>query len=146
MDSESLQRKLTISSASRDGRKLILSVDDNMTVLFARFRLLEREGYAVLSASDGVQALQIFGNNPVDLVLLDYSMPGMNGDVVARAMDDQRSVPKILVSGAEVPAQALADVDCHIGKADGPEPLLRAIRELLSSRATTGGDERERAS
>ncbi|MGA9566838.1 MAG: response regulator [Candidatus Korobacteraceae bacterium] len=136
-----------LSSASHDGRKLILSVDDDMGVLFSRYRLLEDAGYAVISASDGAEALQSFGNNPVDLVLLDYNMAGMPGDVVAQAMKDYKpGVPVIMVSGTEVPERALAEVSLYVRKAEGPEPLLQAIRELLTSYPNTGSDQREQAS
>jgi CheY-like chemotaxis protein len=147
MGSEPFQRKPTISSNSRDGRKLILSVDDDTRVLFARYRLLEDAGYAVVSASDGVQALQLFGSNPVDLVLLDYSMPGMYGDLVAQAMKEYNlGVPIILVSGAEVPDRALAEVNRHIRKAEGPELLLQTIQELLASDQRIRQNNREEAS
>ncbi len=147
LSSDLLQKKPTISSASHDGRKLILSVDDDMGVLFARFRVLEDAGYAVLSASDGSQALQLFGSNPVDLVLMDYSMPEMYGDLVAQAMKEYKpGVPIILVSGAEVPEHALAEVDHQIRKAEGPEPLLRAIRDSLASSSEEGSGDREQAS
>ncbi len=136
-----------LSSASHDGRKLILSVDDDMGVLFSRYRLLEDAGYAVISASDGAEALQSFGNNPVDLVLLDYNMAGMPGDVVAQAMKGYKpGVPVIMVSGTEVPERALAEVSLYVRKAEGPEPLLQAIRELLTSYPNTGSDQREQAS
>ncbi|HZD30663.1 MAG TPA: hypothetical protein VE779_03290, partial [Candidatus Angelobacter sp.] len=51
---------------------LILSVDDEPCVLYGRLRLLQSAGYWGLCASDGVQALQVFANNSVDLVLPDY--------------------------------------------------------------------------
>ena len=147
MNSELLQVKPTISSASRDARKLILSVDDDSGVLFSRYRKLQEAGYDVLSANDGVQALQIFGSSPVDLVLLDYAMPGMYGDIVAQAMKDYKpTVPVILVSGSEVPEEAATKVDFCLRKAEGPEPLLRAIQELLTSRPVTGLEQHEQAS
>ncbi len=136
-----------ISSFSHDGRKLILSVDDDNGVLLARYRLLEDAGYAVPSAADGAEALQLFGTNPIDLVLLDYSMPGVPADVVAQAMKDYKpSVPVIFVSGIEVPEHALREVNHYIRKAEGPESLLRAIQELLASRPTASHDDREQAS
>lgn len=147
MQSEPLSKRPRISSASRDGRKLILSVDDDIGVLFSRFRLLEDAGYAVISASDSAEALELFGTNPVDLVLLDYNMPMMTGDVVARAMKNYNpTVPVILVSGIEVPEHALREVNHYIRKAEGPELLLRTIQELLASRSTASRDDREQAS
>jgi CheY-like chemotaxis protein len=63
-----------------------LSVADEPGILVSRQLILESEGYEVLSSADGEQALRMFAGQPVDLVLLDYVMPGMNGGVVAREM------------------------------------------------------------
>ncbi len=80
-------------------------------------------------------------------MLLDYNMPGVPADVVAQAMKDYRpDVPVILVSGADVPEHALAEVSRYIRKAEGPEQLLTAIQELLASRSTASRDDREQAS
>lgn len=65
--------------AAREERKLILSVDDEVGVLFSRYKLLAAAGYAVLSASDGVQALGLFSSEKFDLVILDYNLPEMHG-------------------------------------------------------------------
>jgi CheY-like chemotaxis protein len=94
--------------------------------------LLAGAGYAVLSACDGVQALDIFGSEKVDLVLVDYALPGMNGGIVAEGMKAHMpQVPVVMVSGGGVPDQYLSICDGHVRKTDGPELLLRTIRELL---------------
>lgn len=117
---------------ARADRKLILSVDDELGVLYARYKLLAAAGYAVLSASDGVQALGVFGQQKVDLVLLDYALPHMDGGMVAEAMKAHRpTVLVVIVSAADVPNQCLSICDGHVQKAQGPEPLLRTIRQLL---------------
>jgi len=119
-----------------DERKLILSVDDELGVLYSRYRLLAASGYGVLSATDGVQALQIFGNSPVDLVLLDFALQGMDGGVVAESMKEFKPhIPIIMVSGIEVPERCLAIVNSHVQKGEGPEPLLKSIQQLLTSSA-----------
>lgn len=118
---------------ARTKRKLILSVDDDLNVLYARYKLLAAAGYAVLSACDGVQALGIFGSEKVDLVLVDFMLPGMDGGLVAEAMKANKPhIPVVMISGVEVPEQSLSVCDGHLHKADGPEPLLRTIRELLN--------------
>jgi CheY-like chemotaxis protein len=53
-------------------------------ILHSREMLLQYEGYEVLSAPNGEQALMLFEQHPVDMVLLDYLMPGMDGGQVAR--------------------------------------------------------------
>lgn len=121
-------------TSAQEGRKLILSVDDELGVLYTRYKLLAAAGYAVLSATDGVQALQIFGSNPVDLVLLDYALQGMDGGLVADAMKTHSPhVPIIMVSGIDVPEDCLAKVNKFVRKGEGPELLLQSIREFTST-------------
>ena len=67
-------------------RPLILCVDDEWNGLEGRKMLLEESGCKVLASTSGAEALRLFASNPVDLVLLDYHMPEMRGDVVAACM------------------------------------------------------------
>jgi CheY-like chemotaxis protein len=134
MSSEPMYNKqLSSPVATQNGRKLILSVDDQLGVLYSRYKLLAAEGYAVLSATDGVQALQIFGSNPVDLVVLDFMLQGMDGGLVADAMKAHTpDIPILMVSGVEVPEDCLSKVNGFVRKGDGPDSLLKSIRELMA--------------
>jgi len=128
-------KSMSSPASSQDGRKLVLSVDDQLGVLYSRYKLLSAAGYAVLSATDGVQALQIFGSNQVDLVLLDFMLQGMDGGLVADAMKAHRpTVPILMVSGVEVPEDCLSKVNGFVRKAEGPDSLLKSIRELTASK------------
>lgn len=114
--------------------QLILSVDDDAAVLHARDLLLSAAGYSVISGRDAAEALDLFGNNPIDLVLLDYALPVLDGGLVAEAMKVyEPRVPIIMISGAEVPPKGLFHVNRYLRKAESPEVLLAAIRELLLS-------------
>jgi CheY-like chemotaxis protein len=128
-------------SLVKDGhrfRRLILSVDDEPGLLYTREKILECGGYEVLSAADGERALDVLGTHAVDLVLLDYKMPGMDGGAVAREMKRRTpKVPIIMVSGNRVPGEALEVVDCFIPKGEGPELLLAAIHQLLITTTDT---------
>lgn len=64
-------------------KPLILYADDNVNIVEAWRELLQQNGYEVLTATDGQEAVQAFLSHPVDLVLLDYHMPQMNGHVAA---------------------------------------------------------------
>src|SRR5438874_721153 len=116
--------------------KLILSVDDEPTILYTRKRILELQGYGVLSALDGEDALELFDAHPViDLVLLDYAMPFMDGAVVARQMKARRpSVPIFMVSAHEATLSkiTLTCVDCFISKGTGPAYLLEKVNQFLA--------------
>ena len=78
MNSQWLHGEFPSPHPSKNGTRLILSVDDEPGILASRQLILENEGYEVLSATDGEQALRMFAGQPVDLVL-DYVMPGMDG-------------------------------------------------------------------
>ena len=110
-----------------------MSVDDRACgILLTRQAILEKEGYRVLSAVDGEQALHLFAVQAVDLVLLDYLMPRMDGGAVAQEMKNHNPrVPIVLVSASPVDEQSLACIDCFISKGDGPALLLAKIKQLL---------------
>ena len=112
-------------------RHLILSVDDEPGLLYTREKILEFQGYEVLSAANGEKALEFLETRPVDLVLLDYQMPGMDGGTVAREIKRRApTVPIIMISANRVPGEALASVDCFIPKGQGPELRLAATRHF----------------
>ena len=118
------------------GRPLILCVDDERNGLEGRKMLLEETGCKVLVATSGVEALQLFSSHPIDLVLIDYHMPGMNGDVVAEHMKaGQPDVPIALLSADdEPPERALRWVDAFVSKSESPANLLQIVERMLELR------------
>jgi two-component system OmpR family response regulator len=123
---------------SSSGARLILSVDDEPAILLMREAILEREGYAVLSAADGSRALSYFAAQPIDLVLLDFAMSGMDGGALCREMKKWKpDVPVIMVSSNLVDADTLNQVDCYISKGESPRVLLEKVRDLLTDRFRT---------
>lgn len=124
---------------TKNGVSLILSVDDEPGILLTRQQILESRGYKVLSASDGEQALQLFALYPVDLVLLDCLMPGIDGGTVAQEMKRHKpNVPVVIVTASALPAGVATCADCFVRKGGGPAQLLEKIRELLSSGSIPG--------
>lgn len=118
-------------------KPLILCVDDTSSVLKGRQMLLEEDGYRVLTATSGKDALQVFASNPVDLVLLNHHMPQMNnGDVIAIHMRACKpDVPIALLSGVERPPPgALETIDAFISRAEPITSLLEKVDYLLSLR------------
>lgn len=80
-------------------RPLVLCVDDDQGILDVTRMALEGNGYRVLTANGGTAALEAFAVCPVDAVVLDYEMPGMNGGQVAQEMMRLKPhVPKLLFS------------------------------------------------
>jgi CheY-like chemotaxis protein len=117
----------------------ILCIDDHLNGLIGRKMFLENNGYEVLEATGGSEGLKLFESHSVDAVVLDYQMPGMNGDVVAAKMKRVKShVPIMLLSGyGPPPMRKLEAVDSFLSKSQPPNILLSALQELLNSRSKT---------
>jgi DNA-binding response OmpR family regulator len=76
----------------------ILVVDDEPTLLATVRFNLEREGYEVLTASNGGDALQLAERERPDLVLLDLMLPGMHGFEICRALRKRTSIPIVILT------------------------------------------------
>ncbi|WP_263408724.1 response regulator [Terriglobus tenax] len=114
---------------------LILCVDDEAVGLRIRRMLLERAGYRVLCAQDGPSGLEMLAAHPVEAVVLDYSMPGMDGDEVARRMRAMRPNLPILLLSAYVglPPEATSDVSLYMTKGEGAPALLANLKLLFQT-------------
>ncbi|MCB0311201.1 MAG: sigma-54-dependent Fis family transcriptional regulator [Bdellovibrionales bacterium] len=119
----------------------ILAVDDNQEALFALESLLSEEGYPVVTASDGVEALQKIKEERPDLVLLDVVMPKMDGLSVARqvkADPNLRYTTLILLTSlddTENLEQGLsAGADGYITKPYQKQELLARIKAAMRTR------------
>jgi CheY-like chemotaxis protein len=115
-------------------RALVLCIDDEMFGLTSRKLILEQNGYSVLTSTDGELGLKIFSAMPVQLVVLDYAMPGLDGMRVAEAMRKVKpDVPIIMLSSYSEPPEGCAVlVDAYVVKSEGPEILLSRIHQFLS--------------
>jgi CheY-like chemotaxis protein len=112
---------------------LVLCVDDEKVGLSVRRMLLERSGYRVLTAPNGRAGLDLFEAHPVEAVVLDYSMPGMNGgDVAAHMRRRKPDVPILLLSAyVGLPAEIVDLVDIYMTKGEGAPALLAKLQSLL---------------
>lgn len=119
--------------ATAPKRATILYIDDNPDRLMLLRSVLEMKGYTVHTAEHGRKGLEIFLSEPIDLVILDFHMPGMNGDAVAGKMRKLRpSIPILIFSGSlTLPDKIIATVDGFISTSDEPEALLERIASLL---------------
>ena len=121
-------------SASAKPKASILCVDDEPNVLVLRRTLLGKAGYKVHLAEDGEKGLAIFRNEDIDLAVVDYKMPGMLGDEVAREMRRLRShVPLLLVTAYhDLPWNCTSVFNATVLKGESPTVLLEQIKVLLS--------------
>jgi CheY-like chemotaxis protein len=117
----------------KDKSNLVLCVDDELVGLKVRKIVLERAGYRVLTAPDGPAGLAIFSDQPVEAVILDYSMPGMHGGEVARRMRETKPEIPILLLSAYIglSAEVTSLVDLHMTKGEGAPVLLEKLGSLL---------------
>jgi CheY-like chemotaxis protein len=108
---------------------MLLCIDDNPDLLECEKMFLESFGYTVLVAPSGERGLELASMHPVDVVIVDYSMPEMNGQEFATEMRRLKPrAPIIMLSAAvDVPEQALKLVDAFVAKDHLSRTLLSAI-------------------
>ena len=127
-----------LPSSQRDGRGRILIADDDESIRRMLGEYLEDEGYRVHLAADGMQALQAMSGFAPDLVLLDVTMPGLDGLEVARRLraKHNQSSPRILMQSGLGDAAARsaglrAGADEYVAKPMRPHELVQRIQTLL---------------
>jgi two-component system chemotaxis sensor kinase CheA len=121
----------------------ILVADDALAVRELERSILEQAGYIVVTASDGSNALEQLTADPVDLVLTDVEMPGMNGFELTRAIRADpalQRIPVLIVSSKNTAADHQAGMDAgadgYIVKSSfGEGALLATVERLLGSAA-----------
>jgi CheY-like chemotaxis protein len=111
---------------------VLLCIDDNRDVLECEKAFLETFGYTVLTAPSGGKGLELASIHSVDVVIVDYFMPEMNGEEFAIEMRRLRpQAPIVMLSAAvDVPKQALKLVDAFIAKDDLFSQFVVAIEQL----------------
>lgn len=116
-------------------KKIILCVDDNEQELSVLSFMLSTNGYRVLSATNGQEAIAAFQSAPVDLVVSDYSMPQMNGaQLVSRLKNIAGHVPMLLLGDPQTMAGEMHSADALLHKKNcSSQELLERIK-LMSAR------------
>lgn len=114
----------------------ILVVDDDKNIRLLFRAELENAGYTVVTASDGVEALEIMDREHIDLVVLDIMMPNMDGYEFTRLLrESQNNLPILMVSAKQLPADKhkgfIVGTDDYITKPIDGEEMLYRIRALL---------------
>ncbi|UTO20181.1 Hpt domain-containing protein [Acinetobacter sp. Z1] len=137
----SKQADETYTKQRYDERRLIMIVDDSVTVRKVTSRLLERQGYDVVTAKDGVDAIEQLETIKPDLMLLDIEMPRMDGFEVTnlvRHHELHRDLPIIMITsrtGEKHRERALSlGVNQYMGKPFQEEALLENVESLLAVR------------
>ena len=119
----------------------ILIVEDDSDLLEVLKYVLEEAGYATSLASDGAQALELARSEPIDLVILDVSMPGKSGIDVVRDLRADPETADILIAihsglAEEEVRQQVSNFDLFMSKGDNADALVQRIYELVELRAS----------
>jgi CheY-like chemotaxis protein len=122
--------------ARADGQlDTVLVVDDDTSILDTVSAILSGEGYDVISAASGEEALEAVARRQPAVILLDMRMPVMDGWAVARALHTQGSTVPIVVMTAAENAKRWAEevgADGFLAKPFGLDELLAAIERFRS--------------
>lgn len=121
----------------------VLVVDDDRAIVQAIALLLEKEGYRVLKAFDGMEALDILAAQPVQLILLDVMMPRLDGLSALLKIRERRNVPVIVLSAKTEETDKVLGLsmgaDDYVSKPFNPQELAARVRSHLRRYTLLGG-------
>jgi len=113
----------------------VLIVEDEKRIVDLIRLYLEREGYAISVASDGMEALSLFREHRPDLVILDLMLPGIDGLEVCRKIRQISTVPIIILTAKGEETDKVVGLsigaDDYVTKPFSPKELLARIRAIL---------------
>lgn len=120
----------------------ILIVDDNTQITAVLAEYAKKEGHRVITARDGVEAMELFANEAPDLLLLDVMMPRMDGFEVCRAIRKDSNTPIIMVTARGEDFERIMGLDVgaddYICKPFSPSEVMARVRAV--TRRTARGD------
>lgn len=123
-------------------RERIVIIDDNASDAAIVRRMLERNGFDVRSAASGEEGLESIRNEPPDLALVDFRMPGLDGYEVCRRIKnapETQNVPVLMLTGADSARNLVegleSGADDYVTKAADFEIILARVRALLRVKA-----------
>jgi len=120
----------------------ILVVDDDREIVNSIGIFLSGEGYKVLKAYDGIEALDILSENEVHLMILDIMMPKLDGIKTLMKLRESRNIPVILLSAKSEDADKIlgltAGADDYVTKPFNPSELVARVKSQLRRYTTLG--------
>jgi two-component system alkaline phosphatase synthesis response regulator PhoP len=115
--------------------KKILVVDDDVKTVELVKLYLNRDGYRVLTAYDGTEALRLARESHPDLIVLDLMLPGMDGFEVCRTLRDESDVPIVMLTARTTDEDKLTGLglgaDDYVSKPFSPRELAARVRAVL---------------
>ena len=128
-------------------KERILIVDDNREIVDSLGKLLSFEGYDVLEAYDGMEALNVLEKTRVDLILLDVMMPRLNGLSTLMKIRENCNIPAIILSAKTEESDKVSGLvlgaDDYISKPYNPAELIARVKAQLRRYTAYGGSKPE---
>ena len=125
---------------------VILVVDDDKDIVGAIAKLLEMEGYKVIKAYDGLEALEKLTENSVQLIILDIMMPEMDGIRTLLKLREEKNLPVILLSAKSEDSDKIfgltAGADDYVTKPFNPSELVARVKSQLRRYTVLGSAEK----
>jgi DNA-binding response OmpR family regulator len=116
-------------------KSTVLVVDDEKRLLLMMQDMLTLEGYRVIKATDGENALDVLARENPDLILLDVMMPGMDGYAVCRRIREFSQVPIIMVTAKDNNEEIIEGLECgaddYVPKPFSREELSARVKAVL---------------
>ena len=113
----------------------ILVVDDNREIVYSISELLKYEGYHVVTAYDGMEALEVLESADVDLILLDVMMPRLNGLSALMKLRERHKIPVIILSAKTEESDKVSGLtlgaDDYISKPYNSAELIARVKAQL---------------
>ena len=118
----------------RTSHRVLLCIDDDESQVLMQRALLHAKGFDVVVATGGRDGLAAFNNHHVDLVVVDYRMPDLDGGTVARKLREKSpNVPIVMFTGVdEISPEALTAVNSLVRKGESPTALSDEVQRLLA--------------
>jgi CheY-like chemotaxis protein len=136
------QKKVSVTESSSvvpqvrpPGARVLLAEDDRALRRFLQI-ILERAGYTVVPAADGLEAMKIALSSPLDVVVTDAMMPNLSGHELCRFIRNSQTLahlPVILLSALEQKEpRAGEQIDAFLSKPVAGDDLVKCIEKLLA--------------
>jgi DNA-binding response OmpR family regulator len=113
----------------------VLVVDDEEVLLYTRKLILQRAGFQVLTAKTGAAALAAFVSQQIDIAVIDFHLPDMDGERLCSAMKAQNELIPIVITSGSVLDPSSTCADMFILKGGSPRHLVAVITELTKRAA-----------
>ncbi len=122
----------------------ILTIEDDLTQRTMIQRTLEKRGYTVLAAEDGLKGLEIAFSEKPDLILLDVIMPGLRGNEVCRRLKNDsrtKNIPILFLTALDTPKDIIEQYDLgaevHLTKPINAKELISQIEITFEEQKST---------